>query len=73
MVSLKLQVAVLSETQSYNLKMNLIIFVKQGSNHLFRSDPQKFSEQFQQLGGMGEGCKLPIWGYGATLLSKRKK
>ena len=45
----------------------------QGSNYLFRSDLQRFREKFQQLDGMGECCKSPHWGFGAKMLSKRKK
>ena len=31
-----------------------------GLNYLFRSDPQRFREKFQQFEGMGERCKLPL-------------
>ena len=34
----------------------------QGSNYLFRSDPQRFRETFQQLEGIEECCKPPIGG-----------
>ena len=45
----------------------------QGSNYLFRSDPQRFREKFQHLEGMGERCKSPHWGFGAKMLSKCRK
>ena len=32
----------------------------QGSNYLFRSDPWRFREKFQQLEGIGERCKPPL-------------
>ena len=35
-------------------------YILQGSNHLFRSDPRRFREKFQQLEGMGERCKPSI-------------
>ena len=49
-------------------------------NYLFKSDLQKFSEQFQQLVGMGEHCKPAYHGFGggeakifAKMLLKCKK
>ena len=43
------------------------------SNYFFRSDPQKFSVWFQQLGDIGESCKLSHWGIRAKILSICKK
>ena len=42
----------------------------QGSKCLSRSDQQKFIEQLQQLGGIGEYCKLPHWGLVTKMLFK---
>ena len=44
----------------------------QGSNYLFRSDPRRFMEKFQQLEGMGERCKLPlgVWGLNAIQMQE---
>ena len=41
-----------------------IIFIYfDGSNYLFKSDLQKFIEQFQHLGGVRDRCKpLSVWG-----------
>ena len=46
---------------------------KHGLNYLFRSNPRRFREKFQQLEGMGEHFKPPHWGFGAKMLSKCKK
>ena len=43
-------------------------FNLQGSNYLFRSDPQRFREKFQQLEGMGESCKPPIASLGPNAI-----
>ena len=40
-----------------------VLDMLQGSKDLFTSDPQKFSDQFQHLGGM-----LPYWGFGGKAL-----
>ena len=45
----------------------------QGSNYLFRNNPRKFRQYFQQLEDMGERCKLPHCGFRAKMLSKCKK
>ena len=48
-------------------------FAIQGSNYLFRSDPLRFREKFQQLEGMGERCKPPIWGLGPKCYLNARK
>ena len=45
----------------------------QGSNYLFRSDPRRFREKFQQLEGMGEHFKPPIGGLGPKCYTNARK
>ena len=46
-------------------------YILQGSNHLFRSDPRRFREKFQQLEGMGERCKPSrVWGQNAIQMQE---
>ena len=44
----------------------------QGSNYLFRSDPQRFGETFQQLEGMEQCVSLQL-GVWTKMLSEFKK
>ena len=45
----------------------------QGLNYLFGSDPRRFSEKSQQLEGMGEQFKPPIWGLGPKCYPNARK
>ena len=48
----------------------LVIMMNQGSNYLFRSDPQRFREKLE---GMGERCKPAIGDLGPKCCPNARK
>ena len=62
-----------SENKLLDIFIDHVHMVQQVSNHLFKSDPRKVSEYFQQLGSMGERCKPPHWGFGVRCYPNAKK
>ena len=49
-------------TNEFSVSVPKITSRIQGSNYLFRSDPPRFTEKFQQLEGMWERFKAHIGG-----------